>query len=102
MNKKIEETTEEEDKNISDIVSSKNNDYSTQFELSEFKPTPSGRVGTIPQGLNQRPMSFQETMSKLPKPNFIDKTNIGIKSSMLSSKISNDKSVIRSLADRIK
>ena len=34
--------------------------------------------------------------------NFIDKTNIGIKSSMLSSKISNDKSVIRSLADRIK
>ena len=96
------ETTEEEDKNISDIVSSKNNDYSTQFELPEFKPTPSGRVGTIPQGLNQRPMSFQETMSKLPKSNFMDKTNIGIKSSMLSSKMSNDKSVIRSLAERIK
>ena len=96
------ETTEEEDKNISDVVSSKNNDYSTQFNLSDLKQTHSSRVGTIPQGLNQRPMSFQETMSKLPKPNFMDKTNIGIKSSMLSSKISNDKSVIRSLADRIK
>ena len=94
--------TTEEDNNISDIVSNKNNDYSTQFDLSDLKQTHSSRVGTIPQGLNQRPMSFQETMSKLPKPNFMDKTNIGIKSSMLSSKISNDKSVIRSLADRIK
>ena len=72
------------------------------LDLSDLKQTHPSRVGTIPQGLNQRPMSFQETMSKLPKSNFMDKTNIGIKSSMLSSKMSNDKSVIRSLAERIK
>ncbi len=69
-------------------------------------PSPRGRVreGANPVGanLNSAPMTFQETMSKLPKPSFMDKSDIGIKSSMLSSKNAGGKSVLRNLAERIK
>ena len=51
---------------------------------------------------NSTPMTFQETMSKLPKPSFMDKSDIGIKSSMLNSKNAGGKSVLRNLAERIK
>ena len=50
----------------------------------------------------QSAFSFKETMTHLSKPNYMDKSNIGIKSSMLSSKNSGEKSVLRSLAERIR
>ena len=69
-------------------------------------PSPRGRVreGANPVGTNPNSttMTFQETMSKLPKPSFMDKSDIGIKSSMLSSKNVGGKSVLRNLAERIK
>ncbi len=48
--------------------------------------------------------TFQQTMSALNKtPSFMDKSNIGIKSSMLSSKTSSQHtSVIKNLAERLK
>ena len=86
------ETSEE---NVSENNEIKNEtNYTSGFDI-HFSS-----VGTATK--EKKPMSFQETMSKLPKSNFMDKTNIGIKSSMLSSKMSNDKSVIKSLAERIK
>ena len=51
---------------------------------------------------NSTPMTFQETMSKLPKPSFMDKSDIGIKSSMLNSKNAGGKSVLRNLAERMR
>lgn len=53
--------------------------------------------------LAAEPTSFKETMEQLPKPiNYMDKSNIGIKSSLLdSSKKNNGISVMKSLADRI-
>ena len=69
-------------------------------------PSPRERVGVrvnpVGANLNSTPMTFQETMSKLPKPSFMDKSDIGIKSSMLSSKNAGGKSVLRNLAERIK
>lgn len=50
----------------------------------------------------QSAFSFKETMTHLSKPSYMDKSNIGIKSSMLSSKNSGEKSVLRSLAERIR
>lgn len=44
--------------------------------------------------------SFQETLNSLPKQSFMDKSNIGIKSSAISSKTSN--SVMKNLADILK
>ena len=77
-------------------------------DLANLVQTPSPRervgvrvnsVGTNP---NSTPMTFQETMSKLPKPSFMDKSDIGIKSSMLSSRNAGGKSVLRNLAERMK
>jgi flagellar biogenesis protein FliO len=45
-------------------------------------------------------VSFQETLNNLPKQSFMDKSNIGIKSSAISSKTSN--SVMKNLADILK
>lgn len=45
--------------------------------------------------------SFRDTMANLPKSNFMDKTNIGIKSSLLNPSGQNV-SVMRNLAERIK
>lgn len=44
--------------------------------------------------------SFKETLNDLPKQNYMDKSNIGIKSCMLHDKTEN--SVMRNLAERIK
>jgi len=43
--------------------------------------------------------SFKQTLESLPKTNFMDKSNIGITSSLLSQ---NKGSVLKSLAERIK
>ena len=46
--------------------------------------------------------SFQNTLSKLAKPNFMDRSNIGINSSILNQKTKDpSKSVMRNLAQRI-
>ena len=44
--------------------------------------------------------TFQQTMQSLSKSNYMDKSNIGIKSSLLHEK--NDKSVMRNLIDKMK
>lgn len=44
--------------------------------------------------------SFKETMEVLSKPSYMDKSNIGIKSSLLNPK--GDTSVIRSLAEKMR
>ena len=77
-----------------------NNEIKNEANYTSGFDIPFSSIGTTKK--EKKPMSFQETMSKLPSKNFMDKTNIGIKSSMLSSKMSNDKSVIKSLAERIK
>ena len=81
------------------------NDNLLDKQVSQV-PSPRGRVreGANPVGANPNsiPMTFQETMSRLPKPSFMDKSDIGIKSSMLSSKNVGGKSVLRNLAERIK
>ena len=46
------------------------------------------------------PSSFKQTLENLPKPNFMDKSNIGIHSSALSKKSNN--TVIKNLADILK
>ena len=43
--------------------------------------------------------TFQQTMQNLAKPSYMDKTGIGIKTSMLHQK--NDKSVMRNLMEKI-
>ena len=84
------------------------NTHESFSDLANFAQgsSPLGRVreGANPVGvnLNSTPMTFQETMSKLPKPSFMDKSDIGIKSSMLNSKNTGGKSVLRNLAERIK
>jgi len=45
--------------------------------------------------------SFKETMANLPKQNYMDKSNIGITSSMISKKSSSG-SVMKNLADILK
>ena len=91
------ETTEDKE-NICEVIN--NNETKNETNYNSGFDFSSSSIGTIQH--DKRPISFQETMSKLPKNNYMDNANIGIKSSMLSSKISNDKSVIRSLAERIK
>lgn len=44
--------------------------------------------------------TFQQTMQNLAKPSYMDKSSIGIKSSLLHGK--NDKSVMRNLVDKMK
>ena len=46
--------------------------------------------------------SFQKTLTSLAKPSFMDKSNLGIRSSLLTKKTQNsEQSVLRSLAQRI-
>lgn len=44
--------------------------------------------------------TFQQTMQNLAKPNYMDKSNIGINSSLLHKQ--NDKSVMRNLMDKMR
>ena len=88
-------------KHLTPTLSSKEREFS---DLANFAQVPSPR-GKVREGAFQEiqsPMTFQETMSKLPKPSFMDKSDIGIKSSMLNSKNVNRKSVMRNLVERMK
>lgn len=52
--------------------------------------------------VSQTEPSFKNMLSDLAKPSYMDKSNIGIQSSLLSQKsVNNGKSVIRNLAERI-
>lgn len=55
----------------------------------------------IPQLEEQTGKSFKETMLNLSRPNFMDKSNIGITSSAISKKSSSN-SVIKNIADILK
>lgn len=88
-------------KHLTPTLSSKEREFP---DLANFAQVPSPR-GKVREGAFQEiqsPMTFQETMSKLPKPSFMDKSDIGIKSSMLNSKNVNRKSVMRNLVERMK
>ena len=88
-------------KHLTPTLSSKEREFSDLANLAQV-PSPRGRVREGAFQEIQSPMTFQETMSKLPKPSFMDKSDIGIKSSMLNSKNAGGKSVLRNLAERIK
>ena len=88
-------------KHLTPTLSSKEREFSDLANLAQV-PSPRGKVREGAFQEIQSPMTFQETMSKLPKPSFMDKSDIGIKSSMLSSKNAGGKSVLRNLAERIK
>ncbi len=92
-------------KHLTPTLSSKEREFPDLANLVQV-PSPRGRVreGANPVGANPNsaPMTFQETMSKLPKPSFMDKSDIGIKSSMLNSKNTGGKSVLRNLAERMR
>ena len=80
------------------------NTHESFSDLANLAQVPSPR-GKVREGAFQEiqsPMTFQETMSKLPKPSFMDKSDIGIKSSMLNSKNAGGKSVLRNLAERMR
>ena len=87
-------------KHLTPTLSSNEREFPDLANLTQV-PSPRGRVreGANP---NSTSMTFQETMSKLPKPSFMDKSDIGIKSSMLNSKNVNRKSVMRNLVERMK
>ena len=92
-------------KHLTQTFSSKEREFP---DLANLVQTPSPReragvrVNPVGANLNSTPMTFQETMSKLPKPSFMDKSDIGIKSSMLSSKNAGGKSVLRNLAESMR
>ena len=88
-------------KHLTPTLSSKEREFPDLANLGQV-PSPRGRVREGDFQEIQSPMTFQETMSKLPKPSFMDKSDIGIKSSMLSSKNVNRKSVMRNLVERMK
>lgn len=88
-------------KHLTPTLSSKEREFSDLANLAQV-PSPRGKVREGAFQEIQSPMTFQETMSKLPKPSFMDKSDIGIKSSMLSSKNVNRKSVMRNLVERMK
>ena len=46
--------------------------------------------------------SFKDTLASLPKQNYMDKSNIGIRSSMISGKTSSNKSVMKNIAEILK
>ena len=58
------------------------------------------KINDIYKDVKPAATSFQETLNSLPKQSFMDKSNIGIKSSALSSKSNN--SVMKNLADILK
>ena len=88
-------------KHLTPTLSSKEREFSDLANLAQV-PSPRGRVREGAFQEIQSPMTFQETMSKLPKPSFMDKSDIGIKSSMLNSKNAGGKSVLRNLAERMR
>ncbi len=88
-------------KHLTPTLSSKEREFSDLANLTQV-PSPRGKVREGAFQEIQSPMTFQETMSKLPKPSFMDKSNIGIKSSMLSSKNAGGKSVLKNLAERMR
>ena len=92
-------------KHLTPTLSSKEREFPDLANLAQV-PSPRGRVreeaNPVGANLNSTPMTFQETMSKLPKPSFMDKSDIGIKSSMLNSKNAGGKSVLRNLAERMR
>ena len=88
-------------KHLTPTLSSKERESSDLVNLAQV-PSPRGRVREGAFQEIQSPMTFQETMSKLPKPSFMDKSDIGIKSSMLNSKNAGGKSVLRNLAERMR
>ena len=88
-------------KHLTPTLSSQEWEFSDLANLAQV-PSPRGRVREGAFQEIQSPMTFQETMSKLPKPSFMDKSDIGIKSSMLSSKNAGGKSVLRNLAERMR
>lgn len=88
-------------KHLTPTLSSKEREFSDLANLTQV-PSPRGKVREGAFQEIQSPMTFQETMSKLPKPSFMDKSDIGIKSSMLNSKNVNRKSVMRNLVERMK
>lgn len=62
-----------------------------------------GLNDTVKDSLNiakSETVSFKETLNNLPKSNYMDKSSIGIKSSLLNEKTNN--SVMRNLADILK
>ena len=88
-------------KHLTPTLSSKEREFSDLANLAQV-PSPRGKVREGAFQEIQSPMTFQETMSKLPKPSFMDKSDIGIKSSMLNSKNAGGKSVLRNLAERMR
>ena len=88
-------------KHLTPTLSSNEREFSDLANLAQV-PSPRGRVREGAFQEIQSPMTFQETMSKLPKPSFMDKSDIGIKSSMLNSKNAGGKSVLRNLAERMR
>ena len=88
-------------KHLTPTLSSKEREFSDLANLAQV-PSPRGKVREGAFQEIQSPMTFQETMSKLPKPSFMDKSDIGIKSSMLNSKNVRGKSVMRNLVERMK
>ena len=88
-------------KHLTPTLSSKEREFSDLANLAQVL-SPRGRVREGAFQEIQSPMTFQETMSKLPKPSFMDKSDIGIKSSMLNSKNAGGKSVLRNLAERMR
>lgn len=88
-------------KHLTPTLSSKEREFSDLANLAQV-PSPRGKIREGAFQEIQSPMTFQETMSKLPKPSFMDKSDIGIKSSMLNSKNVNRKSVMRNLVERMK
>ena len=61
-------------------------------------------ISKLESGYEQEEISsketFQQTMQNLAKPNYMDKSNIGINSSLLHTQ--NDKSVMRNLMDKMR
>ncbi len=88
-------------KHLAPTLSSKEREFSDLANLAQV-PSPRGKIREGAFQEIQSPMTFQETMSKLPKASFMDKSDIGIKSSMLSSKNAGGKSVLRNLAERMR
>ena len=88
-------------KHLTPTLSSKERESSDLVNLAQV-PSPRGKIREGAFQEIQSPMTFQETMSKLPKPSFMDKSDIGIKSSMLNSKNAGGKSVLRNLAERMR
>ena len=100
----ISGATSREEFSKEELPIAKNINLAAAREYSKFGETAPNRFEKLEgfQTNSQKSMTFQETMSKLSKPSFMDKSNIGIKSSMLSSKNVANRSVLKNLAERIR